>query len=377
MAARQNIVWHLVNVLAIGGADGSFKPAEEIVFQNVVNRLIATPEEVTMARAVVKRDPGIKLQFFNDSGASMAVIEDMVMIAMADGRLDPKESQPLEAYFGNLGYAQADIDMIVRRVRARLNKLGLPPVAPVKNTSTASAPSTPSKPVAPTPKAAVRSEPVEQQPARPAPKTAPAPAEKPPVAKTEEPKKVVENPKPPVAKKMTWEQCSQIRAGADCGACYCFGATDESLNPWGCRLIDMAWSENADWLRIGSFRDDETFVFDRKAIGEQIAKRLESVAVCPYQIKGFSNMAVELLPSKATLNGRWRLHVVKSNAKGAVQVTANTYMHGCRRQTQLTVDGMAPLNDFDARLIIRRAARRAGVKMDLEWLDKKEKGVEA
>ena len=347
-------VIHLANVLAIAAADGAVDAAEETVLRDVVARLGAGERELAAARALLARRSPYQLQAFEEPAACMAVIEDMVMMSLADGKVTPHESRPLDAFLEGLGYAQADIDMVVRRVRARLGKILRPPPLrpsppPLKPPARAASPALPRRD--------------EPRPAPPDPPAAPTPADD---ARGEP------APSPP-APAAPWKACARRRADAPDAACYCFGAPEGPLNPWGCRLAGMPWDDGAAWFRLGRFRDAETFVFDRDAIGARLRQRLAAAAGCPFLLPGFAQSVLEVFPSRATLCGRWRPHAAPAADPGAPRVTVRTYPHGCVRQTRVPADGLTPAGDRDARLLIRRTVRRTGAAVDLAFLDKREK----
>jgi hypothetical protein len=133
-----------------------------------------------------------------------------------------------------------------------------------------------------------------------------------------------------------------------------------ALNPWGCRLLDMDWSGRADWLRLGAFRDSDTFVLDRAAIRALLASRMTAVSACPHFSAVVASAAVDALPSRATTAGRWRHHKAETSATGAVPITVREYRHGCDISSAVTSDGMAPTDGRDALLIIRRTCAAAG-----------------
>jgi hypothetical protein len=137
----------------------------------------------------------------------------------------------------------------------------------------------------------------------------------------------------------------------------------------------MAWTDDAPWLRLGAFRDDDSFVFDREAIGRHLRQRLAAVADCPFLLAGFAEHARSALPSRATTAGRWRHHLAsQTTVSSAVPVTIRTYRHGCSRQVVALSDGLSPTDDRDARLMIRRTALRTHAPLDLAQLDERQGG---
>ncbi len=384
---RDTILLHLANVLAIAEADGTFSAPENAAVGDIMARIRANDNDLAAARALLERDPPYRLQALPDPAENMRMIEDMVLMSLADGHVSPYESRPLDAFLSDLGFVQADMDMIVQRVRARLHNI--PP--PLPKTSSPpplrregeTRPSIPSE----------RGSPAPHQPAAPKGYARPAPKQTPPSA----PAKKIRQP-PPVeavpATELEVERlaqpratgaleptdtpisaCARARTQSSFGACYCFGCPESPLNPWGCRLLDMAWTDDAPWLRFGAFHDDDSFVFDREAIARHLRQRLATVADCPFLLAGFAEHALSALPSRATTAGRWRHHLAsQTTVSAAVPVTIRTYRHGCSRQVVALSDGLSPTDDRDARLMIRRTALRTRTPLDLAQLDERQGG---
>jgi len=250
---------YLANVFAICGVDGRFSPQEVAVLKEVARRLNVTQEEASAARTLVASGH-YELALLSDSRARRDNLEDMVMAALADGDLQPKESAPIEKLAKALRFAQVDMDMIARRAQARLDTLFK---------AARAADRTPTAPAAAAPASA----------AAPAPQPA---AQEVPAADAED----VEPPEPPdtpgpVALPDDIAACVHCRAAAQDQAAYCYGE-GESLNVWGCRLLQQPWRSGATWLKAGSFRPSGCFVFDRETIRALLAEAAAQVACCPH-----------------------------------------------------------------------------------------------
>jgi len=155
--------------------------------------------------------------------------------------------------------------------------------------------------------------------------------------------------------------CARSREAAANPQAYCFGAPDGPLNVWSCRLLDMPWAENAEWFSLGTFRDSDTFVFDRKAIRERLAAGLERVRECPYLRPDVCKAAVDELPSRASVWGRWRRRIVKADSPRATPLAAREYRHGCDVSSSVICDGMAPLGDDEAVRTILAVSKRCAL----------------
>ncbi|MBM4163226.1 MAG: hypothetical protein FJ222_02100 [Lentisphaerae bacterium] len=373
-------ILHLANVLMIAEADGVLTEPEAFALREIMHRIGADADDLAKARDWMAHHSPYHLQEVQNSADAMKMIEDMVLMSLADGQVSRDESQPLEAFLSGLGFVQADMDMIVQRVRSRLRAIPATPhpSMPIRRDAVAEVPAQAARHVTPPPVFARISPPALQSPsthqrpiAHPTPAhrhATPAPvlvAEPPP--HTAPPVSAI--PPPVVPKETPLERCQRHRASAPQGVCYCFGAPEGPLNPWGCRLMRMAWTSDADWLRLGRFRDSDTFVLDHEAISARLSERLTSVAGCPFLLTGFAQQALNALPSQATTMGRWRHHLVSQTAPSATAVTVRSYSHGCAREVAAWADGLAPTDDRDARQMIRRAARLTGVAVDLTLLN--------
>jgi hypothetical protein len=374
-----SIIVHLANVLMIAEADGAFTEPEAAALREIMHRIGAGPGDLAAARDWMARNAPYRLQVIPDSADTMKMIEDMVLMSLADGQVSRNESRPLEAFLSNLGFVQADMDLIVQRVRPRLRNIPAAPhpAMPARRDDAAVPSGKASRPLTPPAKAVRPPPPPVRAPAAPqgsAPHQTPVPqpaASEPVAAAASSPQREAPAPVSPPegAAESPLDRCGRLRANAPLGDGYCFGAPDEPLNPWGCRLTGMAWTADADWHRLGRFRDSDTFVFDREAIAARLHQRLGAVSGCPFLLGGFAQQALSALPSLATTMGRWRHHLVSQATPSATAVTVRSYSHGCRREVAAWSDGLAPTDDQDARRMIRRTARRTGAAIDLNLLD--------
>jgi hypothetical protein len=362
---RSEKITYLANILAVALADQQISRPETMAMRDVLGRLGAGDDLLQAARDLLDREGAYALTPLADPADGMRNIEDMVLLALADGALQPDESALIEGFLSDLGFAQADMDMIVRRTQTRLRDLGLAVTVGGatrrERARVAEAKRNPPPPPPPPPP------PLPSRHAAPVPEVSRAL----PVAATVAPVPAVPAASPVIPPSGLPEKlaaCVQRRAQAPEGACYCFGLPDRPLNPWACRLLDMDWTPGAAWLRLGRFRDDETFVFDGDAIRAGLQERLAGVAACPYLLAGWAMRACASLPSRASTAGRWRHRVAPAGASGAVTVSVRTYRHGCARSETLTADGLEPTDGRDAWRMIRRAAQQAVTAADLKRL---------
>ena len=335
---------YLANVFAICGVDGRFSPQEVAVLKEVARRLNVTQEEASAARTLVASGH-YELALLSDSRARRDNLEDMVMAALADGDLQPKESAPIEKLAKALRFAQVDMDMIARRAQARLDTLFKAARAADKTPTAPAAAATASSARAPLPKASA---------AAPAPQPA---AQEVPAADAEdvEPPAPLETPGP-AALPGDIAACVRCRVAAQDQAAYCYGE-GETLNVWGCRLLQQPWRSGATWLKAGSFRPSGCFVFDRETIRALLAEAAAQVACCPHFHPDAVARALATLPSQAWPGRRWTLRPPEAGEPGT-PLTVRRYRQGCMLHARQTVGGVAPVGDLLARRVIRDARRR-------------------
>lgn len=326
---------YLANVFAICGADGRVSPREVAVVKDVASRLKVSQKEITAARNLVASGH-YDLALLSDFRVRRDNIEDMVMVALADGNLQPQAAAPIEKFAKTLRFAQADMDMIARRAQSRLNLL-------FKTARTADRTAPASPPVA---------------------DVASAPPPMPPTVASDEPPESVAAetpparpaPSPPVALPAAVSACLRCRDAAQDRAAYCYGE-GETLNVWGCRLLCQPWCAGASWLKAGTFRPTGCFVFDREAIRALLAQAALAAVRCPHFDPDAVERALAALPSQAWPGRRWALSLAEVGEPG-LPLTVRHYRHGCLLRTRQRVSGVAPVGEQLARRIIRDARRK-------------------
>lgn len=394
MMTRQDRAEYLANVLSVAAVDDTVTREEAAVLRSVVERVGADANDMLAARGLLEGAAAYTLRLPDDKARRLANIEDMVLMALGDGTLTTEESALIERLLAGQGFAQADMDMIVRRAEKRVREIvqaaeSAPPpspAAPPHPASSSRPPPLPAKPdAAPLPRKTIARTVVPprapappmrtrgQAPAsaRPAAPAVPALASAAPLEAPRQPPAPPSAPAPAAVVAATPPEdpmaaCRRRREASPCGRTYCFGAPDGALNPWGCRLLDMDWSARADWLRLGAFRDSDTFVLDREAMRARLAANMPAVRTCPHFSAAVALAAAGALPSRATTAGRWRHHKAETGETGAVPIAVREYRHGCDITSMVMTDGMAPTDGRDALLIMRRAVAAAGAG-PLDW----------
>ncbi len=384
---------YLANVLSIAKIDDGVAPDESRVLRSIIHRIGATQQDLVAAGKLLSSGR-FNMDVPDSPSLRMDNLQDMVMVALADGSVSSRESAPIEVVAEAMNYSQADIDLAVRRAKLALQKLQNEPSPlplEVKAKPTTQTPprthtsdsnrkhsreqharpqerrqswrqdATDTKPESPP--EIIQSQSVhakEQPPTRPKAQTPESITEPPPTIL------VQETAPPPPPKEETEKRpntstraqnCAADRAKSDTPDTYCFGATEGPLNPWGCRLSKMAWVRDAAWMRLGHFRDDVTFIFDKRAIAQQLASNLADVLDCPYLNTNFTEAAFDCLPTRVSVGERWHYQYAETSDADSTTVKETHYVHGCAVTSTATVEGVDPVGSRDALKIVRKATK--------------------
>jgi hypothetical protein len=373
---------YLANVLCIAKVTGDVASTESLVLRSIVHGIGGTRDDVLAAGSMLAGGH-YQLQIPETPAARIANLQDMVMVALADGDLSPLESDPIEKMAKAMGYGQTDMDMVVTRARNALQRIGRhpksfsredepfrgpilekediaeleePPPLPTQPPPLPEPEATPSEAAEPVP-------PPEPEPAEPEPPAAGVKAAAPAEQKVEE-VPVPTSPKQPEratvsdALPTSVKLCMQCREASEHPETYCFGIPDGPVNPWGCRLSQMSWEPGAAWFELGHFRDDATFVFDKHAIAERLTARLASSLNCPHLDTRFAEAAFDCLPDRAMIGPRWQYRPADPDDENATPVRTTRYVHGCAVSTRVYATGVDPIGDQDALRVIQKASRR-------------------
>jgi len=391
---KADIPLYLANVLHVAGLDRRRGARESAVWDTVVERLGATDEDVAAAGRLLQGS-GNNIFLPRSTHARMENLQDMLMMALADGRITPQEAGPIERVARTMRYTQADVDLALKRAESELRKIqraadrkrrAAEAAASQRSQETPVSASAPSQAAVPPPLPPKRSvaggAPVEdasEDAAGQLPVDSEPYADTTDAATVEPPQPADEDaavpaadlpaePVPPVEQAVNLPDrvrlCAAACAAAEDRRGYCFGLPDGELNPWGCRLSGLDWSDGADWFKAGRFRDASTFEFDKREIAERLSGNLSVVTGCPYFSEKFAEYAFEALPRRVTIGERWAYRTPDS-ADDAEIIETVEYIYGCPLRKTVFSDGVTPRGGYDAYKIIRKAAKRVGLSSAL------------
>lgn len=348
--SRQEATAYLANVLAVAQVSGESSRNQALVLKNVVDHIGADQHDMRTARALLSKT-NYKIHLLAIPEMRVSNLEDMVMMALADNKVNPHEAEPIEKLAKALNYTQADVDMLVRRAQGKLQKMightdqtTLTPPLPKRKESVRMAVRKPRQQYSPSP---IKREKIKR--------TLP-PAEQKPI----EQKPVEISPPATQHAANPVVTCQQARDASPNPREYCFGYGSGRINTWGCRLLGMDWAPGAGWFRTGYFRDDNTFVFDKAALVKRVTNSFKTCRNCPHINIDHIESAFDLLPSRASTIGRWTHHQADRNSSNSRNVQIKENIHGCLTRRQIMTDGVDPVGVRGALNIIKRAVKKTG-----------------
>ncbi len=156
-------------------------------------------------------------------------------------------------------------------------------------------------------------------------------------------------------KEQAWDEvfgfiwCATQRTTAYRPVEYCFGKSDNRINPWGCKQARMEWTDWAQWLSYGRWqksgflRSNYVFVFDKDRIRHELATNLYRYRFCPHMRTQFSEAVLKHLPDQVevTPTSDWKysrafetlpgtIKVIEREGSGDFVYTSEYYADGVR-----------------------------------------------
>lgn len=116
---REERVLYLSNVAQVAGADGKVSPREGEAIERVRKELGARKEELAEALRAVARG-GHSIQAVGRFSDRVRNLEDMLLVAVCDGRFSGKEKPEVAAFAKEVGVSQAQLDRVLREAVQRV-----------------------------------------------------------------------------------------------------------------------------------------------------------------------------------------------------------------------------------------------------------------
>ncbi len=163
--------------------------------------------------------------------------------------------------------------------------------------------------------------------------------------------------------------CASGRAKAFKPIDYCFGKDEKRLNPFGCRNVRMEWSDWAQWFAYGKFKKEGVFekkliwVFDKERIKHEAMQNLNRFRFCPHINLRLVDAVVEALPSEVdpSKDKDWEFKHAYDDVPGAEKIVRIEKQDGMEWRDEHMVFGVKP-NGFGAfRKLMTAALATAGV----------------
>lgn len=151
--------------------------------------------------------------------------------------------------------------------------------------------------------------------------------------------------------------CYKERAEAYNSTNYCFGLEGNKLNVWGCKRINLDWSDWGDLFTYGSFVNDKTFQFDLDRISHALSRRMKDVELCPCLQVTFIQAAFKYFPKTAKIGKDWEYRHSYDTDPNAIKITVR---HEYGTETY-EVNGVKPTDASLAWKIINAAADDCGI----------------
>ena len=163
--------------------------------------------------------------------------------------------------------------------------------------------------------------------------------------------------------------CAEQRNRAFRPTEYCFGKTDNHLNPWGCKQVRLDWAEWARWFSYGRFekrgilRGGYIWVFDKSRIRHEILTNVQRFRFCPHLRLPLMDAVLRALPDQVavTEGGPWKYNRNYEEAPGSIKITEIDKSNGMEFKQEYFADGVRPHDLSVLTEILKKALAEAGI----------------
>jgi hypothetical protein len=120
--------------------------------------------------------------------------------------------------------------------------------------------------------------------------------------------------------------CESMRGKSYRPETYCFGRDENRVNPWGCKLARMEWSEWASWFSYGQWEkvaDNEViWRFDKERIRHEVYANTSAFRFCPHLRFDLIEAFVRLIPDVVSPESdpSWKYNQNYEQTPGALKV---------------------------------------------------------
>ncbi len=155
-------------------------------------------------------------------------------------------------------------------------------------------------------------------------------------------------------------ECYRTRRRSTSPEEHCFYDDTNNPNVWGCFQVGMPLGTTvigSEWLLLGSFENDGSFVFDKKKVIAELDRRLAPYRLCPALEVRYIGQAIRAFPARVNpkVNKDWR-YVEDPTGNDPAAVTALKRDGGAA--VEVRVRGVIPAS-LEAAERTAQAVRRA------------------
>jgi tellurite resistance protein len=163
--------------------------------------------------------------------------------------------------------------------------------------------------------------------------------------------------------------CASERSRAYRPVEYCFGKDEKRVNPWGCKQVQMDWSEWARWFSYGQFRrtglmkSNHIWTFDKERIRHEAMANLHRFRHCPHLRLGLIDAVLNALPNEVEImkGGPWKYSQAYEDVPGAISIVEIEDHDGYEYKSEYRADGVRPRGVAGLEALLRKAFTDAGV----------------
>lgn len=163
--------------------------------------------------------------------------------------------------------------------------------------------------------------------------------------------------------------CAERRNSAYRPVEYCFGKDENRINPWGCKQIDLDWTEWARWFSYGQFKksgvfkNTYTWVFDKERIRHEAMTNMHHYRRCPHIRPALVEAVLKVLPDEVEIspNSGWKYSSAYEEVPGSIKVVEIDKSGGYEFKREYFSDGVRPLGLSSLRQVLSKAFAEAKV----------------
>jgi len=163
--------------------------------------------------------------------------------------------------------------------------------------------------------------------------------------------------------------CAERRKEAYKPVEYCFGKDENRINPWGCRQINLEWTDWAQWFsyggfkKIGMLKNKYVWVFDKERIRHEVLTNMHKIRRCPYLRSSLIEAVIKALPDQVEVSPTvgWRYNRGYQEVPGSIKIVEIEKSNDFEIKNEYFSDGVRPLGFIALRQVLSSAFAEATV----------------